>query len=153
MDKAEKVMAAQAELAAELMQLAMKNGKAMMDVQLEFAQGMAEHAMRSASEALTLKDPQAATAWRMQQMEAQAKLMAGYSQRLQGAFAEANGATMTLMTRHMSKAGGNAMADLQAAMAAMAKPQDMWKQMQDMAQAPMAAMQEAVKAATPKGKR
>lgn len=145
MEKAEKLMAAQSELAAELMQLTMKNSKTMMDLQLELAQNMAAMAMKAAGEATQLKDPTAANAWRIKALEAQTQMLTGYAQKLQSLMMESNGAVMTIMTRRMSKLGGDSMADMQSMMAQFGKPQDAMKQMQEMFKGPLSAMQDMVK--------
>jgi hypothetical protein len=145
MEKAEKLLAAQGELASELMQVTMKNSKTMLDLQLQLSQDMAALAMKTAGEAMQIKDPAGHNAWRMKALESQTQMLAGYAQKLQTVMMESNGAVLTIMTRRMSKAGGDAMADMQSMMGQFAKPQDAMKQMQEMFKGPLAAMQDMVK--------
>jgi hypothetical protein len=148
-DKAEKLVQAQTELAGEAMQLVMKHQKAMMDLQLELVTQLTQFAVKSGGEALQIKDPSAAMAWRMQAMQGQTQMLAQYAQKLQTLMMAAQGETMTLMTRKLSQAGGSAMNDLQGLVAGFAKPQDAMKQMQEMFANPLAAMQEMAKSMMP----
>lgn len=148
MDKSNKLLTLQAEMAGELMQMAMTHGKRLLDLQLEIAQEMAATSLKSAAEVATLRDAKGLAEWRSNALAAQMRQMTGYAQRLQSLVNEANGDAMALMTKRLTRMGQDTAAELQAAMASGFNPQDMARQMEQLMQGPVGAMTEMMKSFT-----